>query len=99
MTPEVAKALAEAGPWAVVIFIGALAAISFTRAILILWHEHLKADQDDRDQRNLAQELLKEALAGNRLNASATADMAEAWDARNRADAERHRRADNRTKP
>lgn len=98
MTPEVAKALADSGPWAVVIFIGILAAISFTRAILILWSEHLKADQDDRNQRDRAQDLLEAAIVANKLSAAATADMAEAWDARNRADAERHRRADNRTK-
>jgi len=94
MTPEAAKALAEAGPWAVVIFIGALAAISFTRAILILWKEHLKADQDDRDQRDRAQELLRASIAANHDAATAAKAMAAAWDIRNKADAERQRRTD-----
>jgi len=94
MTPEAAKALAEAGPWAVVLFIGGVIALGGVRAIIILWREHLKDDQDDRDQRDRALGLLEKALDGNKLSASASADMAKAWDARNKADAERHRRAD-----
>ena len=94
MTPEVAQALAEAGPWAVVIFIGGMAAISFTRAILILWRENLRAQQDDRDGRNQALDLLDKALDGNREAAAASKSMATAWDERNRIDAARRRRID-----
>jgi hypothetical protein len=87
LTPDAARALAEAGPWAVVIFIGALAGITFTRAILTLWREHLKADQDDRDQRDRAIALAESSVASNKA-------MAAAWEARNKLDAARHRRAD-----
>lgn len=56
-------------------------------AVGVLWREHLKADQDDRDQRTEAIALLKVALDGNKA-------MADAWDRRNRADEARRRRED-----
>ena len=94
MTPEVARALAEAGPWAVVLFIGGVIAITGVRVIRALWIEHLKADQDDRDQRDKALAALATAIDGNKLAATAQADMARAWDERNKADAARRRQAD-----
>lgn len=80
MTPEVAKLLADNGPWAVVIFLGGL--IGFA-----LWREHLRADVDDRAQRDLAQDLLRVSLANN---AAAIA----AWNKRTDQDAARARKAD-----
>jgi len=53
----------------------------------ILWREHLKADVDDRAQRDLAQELLRLSLLNN---AAAIA----AWNKRTDQEAARHRRAD-----
>lgn len=91
MTPEVAKSVAEAGPWAVVILIGGALAVGFTRAIVVLWRNHLEADLDDRTQRNLALGLLDKALDGNREAAAGSKSMAAAWDERNRIDAERNR--------
>lgn len=91
MTPEASKALAEAGPWAVVIFIGGILAIALGRAILTLWREHLKADLDDRQQRDRALDLLSTALAGNVEAAAASTAMAAAWNERNKVDAERNR--------
>lgn len=87
MTAEVAKALADAGPWAVVCFLGGLALFS-------LWREHLKADLDDRQKRDQALDLLDKALDGNREAAAASKTMAAAWDERNRAEAARRRKAD-----
>jgi len=78
VTAEVAKALADAGPWAVVVFIGGMALIS-------LWREHLAADKDDRRQRDEAMLLVKDAIDGTRR-------MAAAWEARNRRD-EKHGRS------
>ena len=70
-------------------------------AVGLLWREHLKADAEDRKQRDLALDLLDRAIENNRLaaaaaheSASANKAMATAWDARNRADAQRHRKAD-----
>ena len=94
MTPEAAKGLADAGPWAVVILIGALLAIGLARAIVVLWGEHLKADAEDRAQRDRSLDLLAAALDGNKLSAQATGDMAKAWNDRNKADAARRRRED-----
>jgi len=86
MTPEAAKALADAGPWAVVLFIGAIVAVGGARAIVILWRNHLEADAEDRRQRDdnflLARDL-----------ADGTKRMAGAWEARNRRD-ERAKRAE-----
>jgi hypothetical protein len=64
------------------------------RVIQLLWRDHLAADQDDRTQRDHALELLAASLKANTDHAAASADMAKAWDARNRADAERRRRSD-----
>ena len=56
-------------------------------AVGVLWREHLKADQDDRDQRDRAIGLLEQLVPSvNR--------MADAWEARNKADAARRRRND-----
>lgn len=80
MTPEFAQILADSGPWAVVIFLGGA-------LILFLGREHLKADQDDRDQRDKALTLLESSLANNKAAIAA-------WDKRSAADAARHRRLD-----
>lgn len=67
-----------------------------TRAFVVLWREHLKADQDDRDQRDTAQannqatkELLRQSLSNN-------ADAIAAWNKRNEQEAARQRRSDNK---
>jgi hypothetical protein len=64
------------------------------RAFRALWTEHLKADQDDRDQRDRAQavsadlrELLRKSLDNN-------AEAISAWNKRNEQDAARQRRSD-----
>jgi hypothetical protein len=80
LTAEVAKLLADAGPWAVVLFLGGLALVS-------LWREHLKADKDDRDQRDLAQSLLQASIRNNAASIAA-------WNRRNEQDANRQRRDD-----
>ena len=56
-------------------------------AVTILWREHLKADADDRRQRDEAADLLRQSLANN---AAAIA----AWDRRTAAEAARQRRTD-----
>ena len=52
MTVEAAKALAEAGPWAVVLFIIAVGAIVAYRFAIALAKLHLEADAEDRRQRD-----------------------------------------------
>ena len=71
-----------------------LVIVGLVKLAMILWKEHLKADQDDRDQRDKALHLLEEAVAGNKSHADANRSMAAAWDARNKADAARKRRED-----
>lgn len=71
---------------------GALVAVLFgiaalARAIVVLWQEHLKADQDDRDERNRANDLLALSLQNNKAAIAA-------WDRRNAADAARRRKED-----
>lgn len=56
-------------------------------AIGVLWREHMRADQDDRDQRDKAMLLLEAALDG-------TKRMATAWEERNKRDAAARRRGD-----
>ena len=56
-------------------------------AVGVLWREHLKADADDRAQRDLAERLLEQSLVNN---ASAIA----AWNRRIDQDAARQRRSD-----
>lgn len=56
-------------------------------AVGVLWREHLKADADDRTQRDKAITLLE-------VNLEATQRMARAWEERNKRDAARHRRDD-----
>lgn len=55
--------------------------------IAALWKEHLKADQDDRDQRDKAMVITADLAAGN-------LKMGNAWEERNREDANRQRRDD-----
>jgi hypothetical protein len=81
------------GPAGALVF--AVAVLYFgARAFIALWREHLKADQDDRDQRDKAQattaelrDLLRQSLANN-------AEAIAAWNRRNEQDAARQRRAD-----
>lgn len=56
-------------------------------AIAVLWRDHLRADQDDRSQRD-------RALAGWELQAAATRDLAAAIEVKDRQDAARRRLAD-----
>ena len=56
-------------------------------AVGALWREHLKADADDRAQRDKAIALLE-------VNLDAMQRMARAWEERNRRDAAQRRRSD-----
>jgi hypothetical protein len=70
LTPEVARALAEAGPWAVVLFIGGTIGI-------VLWRLHDAEDKRCRERelfwRNLALEGMEAAEHGTELADRATA--------------------------
>lgn len=57
------------------------------RAILAMWKEFLKAAKDDRDQRDIAQDLLRQSLKNN-------ADSILAWNRRTEQEASRQRRTD-----
>ena len=64
------------------------------RVLQLLWGEHMRADQRDRDQRDVAQannlatkELLRQSLENN-------AKAIDAWNRRNEQDAARQRRSD-----
>lgn len=94
MTPEAAQSLAEAGPWAVLIFFVGVVAIAVARVLIVAGREHLKADERDRGQRDQSEAhvvalegLLENSLANN-------ADAVAAWNKRNEQDAARARRAD-----
>jgi biopolymer transport protein ExbB/TolQ len=96
MTPEAAKALADAGPWAVVLFIMGVLGLAAARAFQVLWRDHLRADERDREQRDRAQaqndatkDLLRQSLQNN-------AQAIEAWNKRNELEAARRRRGDTR---
>lgn len=67
------------GPFA--LLVGALIVIA------VLWREHLRADADDRSQRDTA-------IEGWKAQVDATNRLAEAIDKRAKADAERRRRTD-----
>lgn len=77
LTPE---QIAAAGPWAVLVAV-------VLAGLAVLWREHLKADQDDRAQRDLAQDLLGRSLENN-------ANAIAAWNRRNEQEASRQRRND-----
>ena len=67
------------------------------RVLQLLWGEHMKADQRDRDQRDVAQAnnlATKELL---RLSLENNAKAIDAWNRRNEQDAARQRRSDNRS--
>lgn len=55
--------------------------------VAALWREHLKADQDDRDQRDKAMAITADLASGS-------LKMGNAWEERNREDANRQRRSD-----
>lgn len=57
------------------------------RVVQVLWQKHLEADEDDRNQRDAAQALLRTALDNNAAAISA-------WNKRNELDAARQRRGD-----
>jgi len=62
------------------------------RVLKMLWDEHMKADQRDRDQRDVAQAnnmATKELL---RLSLENNAKAIEAWNRRNEQDAARQRK-------
>lgn len=75
-----------AGPTGAIIALVAVLAMA-ARVIQVLWKNHLEADQDDRDQRDLAQKLLGVSLQNN-------ADAVAAWNRRNEQEAARQRRND-----
>ena len=63
-------------------------------AVGVLWREHLKADADDRTQRDLATQNDADARELLRLSLRNNADAIAAWNKRIEQDAERRRRAD-----
>lgn len=75
-----------AGPTGAIVALVAVLAMAVA-VIKVLWAQHLKADQDDRDQRDLAQKLLGISLQNN-------ADAIAAWNRRNDQEAARARRTD-----
>jgi hypothetical protein len=82
-----------AGPIGAIIALSAVI-VGLLRAVQLLWKDHLGQDHEDRAQRDKALDLLEAALRANHDHAVAQADMAKAWDARNKADAARRRRND-----
>jgi hypothetical protein len=68
--------------------VAALAGIAaLGRVIQVLWREHLRADKDDRDQRDVAQRIAEKAVSG-------LGEMADAWEQRNHDEAARRRKSD-----
>jgi len=63
-------------------------------AVGVLWREHLKADADDRTQRDLATQNDADARELLRISLRNNADAIAAWNKRIEQDAERRRRAD-----
>ena len=63
-------------------------------AVGVLWREHLKADADDRTQRDLATQNDADARVLLRISLRNNADAIAAWNKRIEQDAERRRRAD-----
>jgi hypothetical protein len=61
--------------------------VALTFAVVLLWRDHLRADADDRAQRDRALELLPSILQALR-------DLTDAQKAANIDAAERHRRSD-----
>ena len=96
MTPEAAKALADAGPWTVVLFIMSVLGLAAARAFVILWRDHLKADERDREQRDHAQANAEATQELLRLSLQNNAGAIEAWNKRNELEAARRRRSDTR---
>ena len=70
-------------PWQII----AVLSTAMTTVVGVLWREHLKADADDRRQRDTALSLLDLSLQNNR-------DAIAAWSKRDAADAARVRRTD-----
>lgn len=70
-------------PWQII----AVLSTAMTTVVGVLWREHLKADADDRKQRDAALSLLDLSLQNNR-------DAIAAWSKRDAADAARVRRTD-----
>jgi len=64
------------------------------RLAQILWKEHLKSDQDDRDQRDKALEQVDATVGLLKLSAEGNKAMADAWDRKTKADGARKRRED-----
>ena len=74
------------GPVAALV-LAILVIVALVKAFQILWSEHLKADQDDRDARDRYSGQLDVALKNN-------TDAIAAWNKRNEQDAARARRTD-----
>jgi len=70
-----------------VVAIGGAIITALVAVVGLLWREHLRADAEDRKQRDEALTLLRDAIDG-------TKRMADAWEDRNRRDAARRRSSD-----
>jgi hypothetical protein len=81
--PSLEQLLGPAGALVAVIF----GVIGLARVVMVLWAEHLKADADDRTQRDAA-------IDGWKAQTDATNRLAAAIEARSVDDADRHRKAD-----
>ncbi len=86
MTIDPALVSAILGP-AGALALAVVVLLVLAKVIQILWRDHLAADRDDRDQRDRAMALAESMAASNK-------GMVAAWEARNRADALRRRKAD-----
>ena len=75
-----------AGPTGALVLLLAIA-VALGRVVVVLWREHLKADQDDRDQRDRAEHLAQKAIDD-------LGDLAEVWRERDVAEAARQRKGD-----
>ena len=101
MTPDAARALADAGAFAVLIFFAAVVLFAVYKVIRALWEDHLESDREDRKQRDDALEVARLATQASVDSAQASKDQAAAWnrmvdtwERKLRSEADRRRKSD-----